>query len=90
MLHEATAWCGGPSAREIVRLLLNAGPDPNAATADGATPVHFAAGRAEDAGGRTNNVRVFPRRLVFGVTALVLLAGCAGLMTLAVRIVRRW
>jgi ankyrin repeat protein len=42
-LHSAVATDAGPAEREIVRLLLEAGADPNAKSRQGATPLHTAA-----------------------------------------------
>jgi ankyrin repeat protein len=42
-LHSAVATDAGPAEREIVRLLLDAGADPNAKSREGATPLHSAA-----------------------------------------------
>jgi ankyrin repeat protein len=42
-LHSAVATDAGPVEHEIVRLLLEAGADPNAKSREGATPLHSAA-----------------------------------------------
>lgn len=42
-LHSAVADDEGPAAKEIVRMLLAAGADPNARSASGGTPLHTAA-----------------------------------------------
>jgi ankyrin repeat protein len=42
-LHSAVATDAGPAEREIVRLLRDAGADPNAKSREGATPLHTAA-----------------------------------------------
>jgi ankyrin repeat protein len=42
-LHSAVADDAGTAAKEIVRLLLDAGADPNAPSASGGTPLHTAA-----------------------------------------------
>lgn len=41
-LHSAVADDEGPAAKEIVRMLLEAGADPNARNASGGTPLHTA------------------------------------------------
>jgi len=42
-LHSAVATDAGPSEHDIVRLLLEAGADPNAKSSEGGTPLHSAA-----------------------------------------------
>lgn len=42
-LHSAIATDAGPAEHEIVRLLLEAGADPNAKSLEGGTPLHSAA-----------------------------------------------
>jgi ankyrin repeat protein len=42
-LHSAVATDAGPVEHEIVRLLLEAGADPNAKSGEGGTPLHSAA-----------------------------------------------